>query len=225
MGICQLRRGSGSSRNSFSPSAGPRTSGSGHCRQPGTRCVAHHSTLTPSSLPPQHRPSCAALHAPRGLCIHPHTHNTHSLAHTLMTHIGWRTRTQTYSHVHTHNTPRPNPPCLLLAIASAVPPCCCDFPFFVLQAKAEHLAAVEEQRRIREDMYMRQMEEQARQEAEARAQVRGCVVCTPPRNARHTSDCDTRHASSHRSTAPHRVHQHPARAGHWQGMSSFWVHG
>ena len=41
-----------------------------------------------------------------------------------------------------------------------------------LQAKAEHLAAVEEQRRIREDMYMRQMEEQARLEAEAKAQVK-----------------------------------------------------
>jgi hypothetical protein len=45
-----------------------------------------------------------------------------------------------------------------------------------LQAKAEHVAAIEEQRRLREELYRRQMEEQARLEAEAKAQVRSATA-------------------------------------------------
>ena len=40
-----------------------------------------------------------------------------------------------------------------------------------VQAKAEHLAAIEEQKRIREEMYRRQLEEQARLDSEAKAEV------------------------------------------------------
>ncbi len=185
-----------------------------------------------TSLNPHPLPSSPA--APPILLLYtpvvdfPHTHS-------LKTHTAWHTPThsqptQLRARAHAHTLTRtltahsaPNPPCLLLAIASVVPPCC-DFPFFLLQAKAEHLAAVEEQRRIREDMYMRQMEEQARQEAEARAQVRGCVQPPPPPSQR-TLHKFFRHAPSHRSAAPYRVHQHTARVDHWQGMSSFWVHG
>ena len=41
-----------------------------------------------------------------------------------------------------------------------------------VQAKQEHLAAIEAHKRIREEMYRQQLEQQAKLEAEARAEVR-----------------------------------------------------